>query len=74
MSRMNGRSRADCGGSSTRMALANDESGIAISAPNGPSSADQKITDRNVSVMFKFTEPATNLCWITDWISELMIP
>ena len=71
---MNGRSHADCGCESTRIALANRDSGTAIKAPSGPKRADQKMTDRNVSAIFKLTVPETNLGWMIDWISELMTP
>ena len=69
-----GLSPADWGWASTRTARANSDSGMAMRAPNGPRSADWKMTETRVGVMFRFTVPATNRGWMTDWMGELITP
>ncbi|SKX82332.1 Uncharacterised protein [Mycobacteroides abscessus subsp. abscessus] len=57
---------------SIRSDLHSSVSGMARSAPSGPITQAQKISDKNVTVVVRPTESPTNLGWITDWITKLI--
>src|SRR3954454_18285279 len=59
------------GSTSSSSALVSSVSGIASTAPRGPITNVQKISERNVRVSERLTASATYLGWMIDWITKL---